>query len=185
MRFPILVPLRFAFVSFVTAALAAPAALFGASRLLFPERAGGSLVRDAEGRVVASLLLGQACASSRFFWSRPSIIDANPALSGASNASIDSDALKERVQSALARAALPGLQGWPPMELLLSSASGLDPHISLEAALYQVPRVAQARRLHPDELARLAWDLSAPLAPFSRTRLVNVVRLNLALETGR
>lgn len=146
----------------------------------FPYQAGGSLI-ESQGRIVGSELIAQKFEAERYFWARPSATDFNPLPSGGSNLGPTSGALKEAVTSRLTR-----LGAGAPMELGFASASGLDPEISPEGALYQVPRVAKARGV-PEEVVRSrVVDAIAgrQLGVFGEER-VNVLKLNLALDERR
>ncbi|MBX5464890.1 MAG: potassium-transporting ATPase subunit KdpC, partial [Clostridia bacterium] len=159
----------------------------GLAHLLFPDQAEGSLVVE-DGRVVGSRLIGQAFTGARFFHGRPSATPGGPydaSASGASNLGPLDPRLREEVA---ARAeAVRRENGLPPgapvpSDLVTSSASGLDPDISPEAAFLQVPRVARANRLPEAEVRRLvAEHVVPPQFGFLGQPRVNVLELNLAL----
>ncbi len=149
-----------------------------------PSQANGSLI-VADGTVVGSSLIGQSFTGPQWFWSRPSSSDYAGTTSGGSNLSPGSSAQQqagaEREKALIA--ANPNAVGPVPEDALTASASGLDPHISVAYALWQVPRVAQARGIDPavlDSLIEASTD-RAPLGYLGQDG-VNVVRLNLALE---
>jgi K+-transporting ATPase ATPase C chain len=167
--------------------VAYPLAVTAVARLAFPRAAAGSLV-EVEGRVVGSALIGQAWRSPRYFHGRPSA--AGPADRGGYDASASSGsnlgptsrALIERLGAE--RAALQASDGRdPPTDLTAASGSGLDPHISPEAARFQIPRVARARGLSPEQLEALVARHveSRTLGLFGAPR-VNVLELNLDLD---
>jgi len=164
--------------------LAYPAAITGVAQLAFPDAANGSLV-TAHGRVVGSRLIGQAFAGPQWFHPRPSAAGAgfDATQSGGSNLGPTSKVLAQRVTSDVA--ALGGSAHRPvPADLVTTSASGLDPHISPEAAMWQVDRVATARHLAPAELRKLvAIHVDQPLLGFIGEPRVNVLELNLALDS--
>mgnify|MGYP001197141503 CR=1 FL=1 len=149
-----------------------------------PAQANGSLI-VADGRVVGSSLIGQSFTGAQWFWSRPSASDYAGTNSGGSNLSPASSAQQEaraaRQQALIA--ANPDAVGPVPEDALTASASGLDPHISVAYARWQVPRVATARGVDPTVLDKLiaAATEPAPLGYLGQDG-VNVVRLNLALE---
>lgn len=147
---------------------------------LFPEKAGGSLV-TRKGQVVGSLLLGQKFESPRNFHSRPSAIDFNPVPSGGTNLSPISVKLKESVEGLIA-----SLGEKAPKDLLFASASGVDPHISPEAALFQVESVAKARGFDAQKVNQLRTLVENSIEPrdigFLGEETVNVLELNLALD---
>lgn len=164
-----------------------PLALTVLARAVFPDRANGSLV-VRNGRIIGSSLIGQASDDPRYFWSRPSATPKAPynaALSSGSNWGPNHPdrkaALAER-RHAL-QAADPGNPAHVPADLLTASASGLDPHISPQAAFYQVSRVARARGLAPAVVAGL---VSRSITPRQFGVLgepaVNVLLLNLELD---
>jgi K+-transporting ATPase ATPase C chain len=171
----------------VLCGLVYPLAVTGVAQAVFAEQANGSLVRR-EGVVVGSRLIGQSFTDPGYFWGRPSAtapLPANGAGSGGSNQGPLNPALHEAVKARIAalRAHDPGNTAPVPADLGTASASGLDPEISLAAALYQAPRVARARRLDPARVqALVARHGQHPwLGVFGQAR-VNVLDLNLALD---
>jgi potassium-transporting ATPase KdpC subunit len=156
----------------------------------FPEQASGSLIRVG-GRTFGSRLIGQSFSSPRYFWARPSATGPAPnngALSSGSNQGPLNPALAAAVESRIAalRAADTSNTRPVPVDLVTASASGLDPHISIAAAEFQVPRVARERGM-PEarvrEMVRAATEGRA-LGVLGEPR-VNVLELNLALDAGR
>jgi len=162
-----------------------PLLLTGIGQLVFPWRANGSLV-SVGGRVVGSELLGQSFSSARYFHGRPSPSDYDAMASGASNLGPSNRTLllvvQERVDQIRSKNGLPS--GTPiPADLVLSSASGLDPEISIESALLQVDRVATARGLDVAVVRSLVERMVVgPFLAAFGDRRVNVLRLNLALD---
>lgn len=169
--------------------VAYPLAVTGIARLAFPSQAHGSLIVRG-GRVVGSRLVGQAFDDPRFFWGRPSAtgpVPYNAAASSGSNLGPSNPALAEAVRARIEalRAADSTATGPVPVDLVTASGSGLDPHISPAAAEYQVARVARARGLSEDDVRALvrAHTEGRAFGLLGEPR-VNVLLLNLALETG-
>ncbi len=155
--------------------------------VVFPNQANGSLIVQ-NGKVVGSTLIGQPFDDPKYFWSRPSATSPfgyNAGSSGASNLSPTNADLIKAVQSRVdaLRAADPRNSAPVPVDLVTASGSGLDPHISPAAALYQVGRVARARKLD-DAIVRdlVARHTDGRLFGLLGEPRVNVLRLNLALD---
>jgi K+-transporting ATPase ATPase C chain len=167
--------------------VAYPLVVTGIGRLAFPSQAGGSVI-ERDGRAVGSTLVGQPFASPRYFWGRPSATSPHPyngAASAGSNLATTNPALTEAVATRVAtlRAADPGNTAPVPVDLVTASGSGLDPHISLAAAEYQVARVARARGMEPARVREIvaAHTLGRTFGLLGEPR-VNVLELNLALD---
>lgn len=168
--------------------VAYPAAVTGLAQALFRRAANGSLLTVA-GRAVGSELIGQPFTSARYFWGRPSAttpVAYDGRASSGSNQGPSTPALVSDVAGrvASARAAdLEALRGPIPVDLVTASGSGLDPHLSPAAALYQVPRVARARGLSPERVRALVQQRThgRTLGLLGAPR-VNVLELNLALD---
>lgn len=164
--------------------LAYPAALTGLGQLLFPAQANGSLIRQGD-RIVGSELIGQAFAGPAYFHGRPSAAGKgyDAAASAGSNLGPASQALADRVKADLATLDKSSDAIVPP-DLVTTSASGLDPHISPEAALLQTNRVAQARGFSQTTVRGLIADKTeGQLLGFLGEPRVNVLDLNLALDS--
>lgn len=143
-----------------------------------PYHANGSLIYKGK-RIIGSKLIAQKTTDQRYFWPRPSAIDYNPiAPSGGSNLGPTSRKLREMIDERKQN-----MGNDAPPELLYASGSGLDPHISLETAYYQIPRVAKARSIEEDSLKKII-NLIAKKEHFSllKPRYVNVLLLNEALD---
>jgi len=167
--------------------LAYPLAVTGLAQLILPQQANGSLV-EHDGKVIGSQLVGQAFTSPRYFWGRPSAtapVPNNAAGSSGANQGPSNPALKDAVAARIAalRAVDPSNRDAIPVDLVTASASGLDPHISPAAALYQVNRVAAARGFPRERVLGLveAHTERPWLGLFGETR-VHVLALNLALD---
>jgi len=188
MREQLLVSLRMTVVTLVLTGILYPLAVTGVARLAFPHRASGSIVLDGSGRPVGSELLAQGFSSPGYFQPRPSAAGDkgyDSMASGGSNLGPTSTKLRDRVAADVARlrAENPSAPREVPAELVTTSGSGLDPHLSPAGALWQVPRVAAARgvgearvrALVEDSLEGREWGL------LGEPR-VNVLLLNLALD---
>ncbi|MEW6218881.1 MAG: potassium-transporting ATPase subunit KdpC [Thermodesulfobacteriota bacterium] len=163
-----------------------PALVTGAAQALFPEQAAGSLIRDQRGQVVGSRLIGQPFADPRHFWPRPSAtapFPYNPEASAGSNLGPNNPAYLRLVAARVEALRQAGVTGAIPADLVQASASGLDPHLSVAAALAQVPRVAKARGLSEDAVRQLvtAHTIDRQWGFLGEPR-VTVLLLNLALD---
>jgi len=173
--------------------IAYPLLVTGVAQTVWPRRANGSLI-VREGRTVGSALVGQDFDRPEYFWGRPSATAGHPynaydaaAGTGSSGSNLGplSAELVRRVQERAERlhAVDPGNTLPLPADLMTASASGLDPHISPAAALYQVPRVARERGLDPAQVRDLvARHIERPQLGFLGESRVNVLQLNLALD---
>jgi potassium-transporting ATPase KdpC subunit len=177
----------------VVTGVAYPLVVTGLAQLLFPDRAQGSLIMQ-DGQAVGSELIGQSFDDPAYFWGRLSATGTFPynafnaenlTASAGSNYGPLNPALLEAVQARVdaLRAADPGNTDPIPVDLVTASGSGLDPHISPAAALYQVPRVARARGLSQDVVRELvAQHAAGRQFGFLGEPTVNVLELNLALD---
>jgi potassium-transporting ATPase KdpC subunit len=178
--------------------LAYPLAMTAIAGVIFPKQAEGSLI-ERDGKVVGSALIGQEFKSDKYFHGRLSATSApdpadstktvsapyNAANSGGSNLGPTSKALNDRVKEDVDKLKAENPSSSVPIDLVTTSASGLDPDISPEGALFQVPRVAKARNLPEDRVRQLVTDnTEGRLAGLLGEPRVNVLALNLALDAG-
>lgn len=170
----------------ITTGLVYPVVVTIITQLAFPEPASGSLLRKGDGTVVGSGWIGQSFAGPKYFWSRPSAtadFPYNPLASGGSNLGPTNKDLLQQVADRVKSLQGAGMPGPMPSDLVMASGSGLDPHIRLETALLQIPRVAQARQVDEARLRQLLQDhLEDRQLGFLGVPRVNVVKLNLALD---
>jgi potassium-transporting ATPase KdpC subunit len=176
--------------------LAYPLAMTGIAQILFPSQANGSMI-ERNGTVVGSALIGQDFESDKYFHGRPSATTApdpkdptktvaapyNADNSGGSNLGPSNKALIDRVQGDIDKLKKENPSAAVPADLVTTSASGLDPEISPEAAQFQVPRIAKARNLPEDRVRKLVDDnTEGRLFGLLGEPRVNVLLLNLALD---
>jgi K+-transporting ATPase ATPase C chain len=161
-----------------------PFAMTGIAKVLFPNQASGGFITRG-GQIIGSKLIGQNFEKPEYFWPRPSAIGYNPLPSGGSNLGQDSADLKKTTdeRKTKLKAAHPDQPEAPPQDLLFASASGIDPHISIEAAHYQLSRVAKIRHLNPAQVQKMIESSTAnrQWVVFGEPT-VNVLTLNLALD---
>ena len=176
--------------------VAYPLAMTAIAGAIFPKQAQGSLI-EKDGKVIGSALIGQEFKTDRYFYGRPSATTApdpadstktlpapyNAANSGGSNLGPTSKTLADRIKEDVDKLKAENPSAAVPVDLVTTSGSGLDPDISPEGALFQVPRVAKARNL-PEDVVRALVDqhIDGRDLGFLGERRVNVLELNLALD---
>ena len=180
--------LRTAIVTLVLTGLIYPFVMTGIAQVLFPWRANGSLVTDEKGQVIGSELIGQGFTDPAYFQPRPSAAGEkgyDATASGGSNLGPTSKKLQDRIDDELMRlkAENPQAAGPVPAELVTASASGLDPHLSPESMLWQLPRVAKARGVAPERIKAVVKSrVEGRTFGILGEPRVNVLLVNLALD---
>ena len=183
-----IIALKFLLVMTILTGIIYPLIMTGVAQVSFPSKANGSLVMK-DGKIIGSELIGQKFDTTIYFWSRPSAIGYNPIPSGASNYGPTSDTLKKQVK--LRRLLFASKNSRTdkmviPKEMIFASGSGLDPHISPEAALMQVDRVAKARNFDSDKKQKLIQCVKslseAPQFLCLGEERINVLVLNIELD---
>ena len=182
------IALRMTLVTLVLTGLLYPFVITGLAQVLFPWRANGSLITDEKGQVVGSELIAQGFSNSAYFQPRPSAAGEkgyDATASGGSNLGPTSKKLQDRINDDLKRlkAENPEATEPVPAELVTASASGLDPHLSPEGMLWQVPRVAKARGITPNRVkAVVDSNVEGRTFGILGEPRVNVLLVNLALD---
>jgi K+-transporting ATPase ATPase C chain len=163
-----------------------PAVVTGLAYAIFPKQASGSFITDNSGKEIGSILISQPFSDPKYFWPRPSATSDfgnNPMASGGSNAGPTNPDYLKTVSDRVKVLRDTGVTGQVPADLVQASASGLDPHISPEAALLQVQRVAKSRGISEDVVVKtIAKTTEERQLGFLGAPRVNVLLLNLELD---
>jgi potassium-transporting ATPase KdpC subunit len=178
----ILISVRIVLTTMVICSFLYTLVILGVGQALAPYTANGSLVRNKDGKIIGSRSIAQGFSRPEYFWPRPSAVDYNASASGGSNLSPTNPELRFRVKTAVIK--LGGTNDKKvPADLVTTSGSGLDPHITLSAAEYQAQRVASARGLPVKTvMGILARYAKRPGGPFTPEPLVNVLLVNMVLD---
>jgi K+-transporting ATPase ATPase C chain len=181
----IVTSLRLFVLSIIVCSAGYTALILGFAAVAAPQARQGSLVRSADGTIVGSRLLAQGFTRPEYFWPRPSACDYNASATAGSNLSPTNPKITERAQGIIERLK-PGEGERVPADLVLASGGGMDPHITLGAALFQAPRVAAARALPEERVEALIREQtdSPTLDALGGEPIVNVLELNLALDAA-
>ena len=188
MKKTIQIALRITIVTLVLTGFLYPFVVTGLAQVLFPWRANGSLLENEKEQVVGSELIAQSFTSPAYFQPRPSAAGAqgyDATSSGSSNLGPTSKKLQDRVAEQLneLKDKNPDMPGSVPVELVTTSGSGLDPHISPQAALWQVPRIAYARKTESERIRAIVQaNIEGRQLGFIGEPRINVLLLNLALD---
>jgi K+-transporting ATPase ATPase C chain len=163
-----------------------PAVVTGIAQVAFPLQANGSFITNMNGKKIGSSLIGQSFSAPEYFWPRPSAttdFGFNPMASGGSNSGPTNPDYLKTVGDRVKTLRGTGITDPIPAEMVQSSASGLDPHISPQAALLQIPRVARARSISEERLQKVVSDcMEKRQLGFLGAPRVNILALNLALD---
>lgn len=188
MKTQIKIAMKYLLVMTILTGIIYPLLMTGLAQISYPYKANGSLIIK-DGKIIGSELIGQKFDSSIYFWSRPSAIGYNPIPSGAFNYGPTSDTLKKQVTARrvlFAKMNLMSDESVIPKEMIFASGSGLDPHISPEAALMQVDRISQSRHFditRKEELLKKIKDMTqSPQFLYLGEPRINVLMLNLMLD---
>jgi K+-transporting ATPase ATPase C chain len=179
----------FTIVTTILFGLIYPLAVTGIAQIIFPDKANGQLIRQADGTIVGSRIIGQPFTGPGYFHSRPSaagVAGYDAGASSGSNLGPTSQKLIDRIKADAARIQAENPNQPVPVDLVTTSASGLDPHISPAAAEFQIPRVARERRLMESELRQIvAAHTEGRTVGFLGEPRINVLELNIDLDSRR
>ena len=156
------------------------------AHVIFPGQATGGLIYKVNGTCIGSSLIGQSFSDPRYFWPRPSATSEfpyNPLASGGSNLGPTNKDLLEHIKERVTSFRSTGIKIPIPADLIMASGSGLDPHISIEAAIIQIPRIAKERHVSEEKIRNLVQNyLESSQFGFLGIKRVNVLKLNIALD---
>lgn len=163
-----------------------PLVVTGLAQVIFPDKANGQLIRGSDGTIMGSRLIGQPFSSPGYFRSRPSAAGYDASASSGSNLGPTNQKLIDRVKANVEKLTAENPGKPVPIDLVTTSGSGLDPHISPAAAEFQLPRVARERGMSEDELRRIvATHTEGRQFGFLGEPRVNVLELNLDLDARK
>lgn len=179
----ILTSSRIALTTMAVCSLLYPLIILGLGQALAPHTANGSLIRNDEGIIVGSKVIAQKFERPEYFWPRPSAVDYDASATGGSNLSPANPRLRDRAEAILSSISGPVGQ-LIPADLVTASGSGIDPDISVHAAEFQAPRVAEARGMQVSTVIDLlAGHAKRPGGALTPEPLINVLQVNMALDS--
>ncbi len=179
----VLASIRLVILSMLVCSVVSPVFMLVFGQIVVPWKANGSLLTDEQGQIIGSARLAQGFTRPEYFWPRPSAVNYDAGATGGSNLSPASPRLADRAENVIKNYGREDGRRIPA-DLVTTSGSGMDPHITYEAARFQIPRVANARGWSKDTVeALILQNTEGPmLRVFGGKMLVNVLRLNLALD---
>jgi K+-transporting ATPase ATPase C chain len=178
-----IVSLRLFLLSIIVCSAAYPAVMLGFASVAAPEARQGNLLRSEDGTIVGSRLIAQKFTRPEYFWPRPSACDYNASATAGSNLSPTNTKITDRAKEIIGQLK-PAEGQLVPADLVTASGGGMDPHVTLSAAVFQIPRVAAARNLSVGRVVELVREHadSPTLTAFGGEPIVNVLESNLALD---
>ena len=180
----LIISLKLIVLTIALCCIAYPALIYAAAQICAPYTANGWLLTDKAGKVTGSEIIAQAFTQDKYFQPRPSAADYNASSAGGSNLSPNNPAIAERAKTLIARFKADE-KNKLPADLATTSGSGLDPHITMEAALFQAKRVANARKISIEKIEATLKKNSIRASPFGDdTMLINVLMVNRELDSS-
>lgn len=178
----IIASIRLSLISIVGCVIIYGLINLGFAQIFFPESAQGSLIHNEKGEIIGSSKIAQGFTSPKYFKPRPSAVDYNASGSGGSNLAPTSTKLRDRALLSIAQyGATP--ESPLPADLAAASGSGLDPHISYQAAIYQIPAIAKARNMSEEALRKIVdQQVTYSGGLLKPSKLINVLELNIVLD---
>jgi len=178
--------LRLVLVTLLGCSVLYPLVVLALGHAIASDAATGSLLHDRDGTVIGSRLVAQGFSGDDYLWPRPSAIGYDAGAAGGSNLASSNPELRVRAQAAVRALEHEGIGAASsplvPVELVTASGSGLDPHVTLASALWQAPRIAEARHVKLERVQEVLWQ-HASTPSFGRPALVIVLEVNLALDS--
>jgi K+-transporting ATPase ATPase C chain len=179
----LIISLKLIVLTIAVCCIAYPALIYAAAQICMPYTANGWLLTDKTGKVAGSEIIAQAFTQDKYFQPRPSAADYNASSAGGSNLSPDNPAIAERAKALIARFKADE-KNRLPADLATASGSGLDPHITLAAALFQGRRVADARKMDIEKIEEILKKNAIRANPLGgKTMLINVLMVNRELDS--